>query len=58
MWITNAGHANWFYVLTRTDPDPKVPASKAFTAFIVDGDTPGIIRGRKVSSLSFVFTIF
>ncbi|KAG1682900.1 Medium-chain specific acyl-CoA dehydrogenase, mitochondrial [Nymphon striatum] len=47
MWITNAGHANWFYVLTRTNPDPKAPASKAFTSFIVDGDTPGVIRGRK-----------
>jgi len=25
----------------------KAPAGKAFTAFIVDGDTPGITRGRK-----------
>ena len=21
MWITNAGHANWFFVLAKTDPD-------------------------------------
>ncbi|CAJ0565317.1 unnamed protein product, partial [Mesorhabditis spiculigera] len=33
MWITNAGHANWFFVLARSDPNPKTPASKAFTAF-------------------------
>ena len=48
MWITNGGVASWFYVLARTDPDPKAPTGKAFTGFVVDGDTPGIIRGRKV----------
>ena len=29
------------------NPDPKTPAGKAFTAFIVDGDTPGITVGKK-----------
>ncbi|XP_077986074.1 medium-chain specific acyl-CoA dehydrogenase, mitochondrial-like [Glandiceps talaboti] len=47
MWITNGGHANWYFVLARTNPDPKVPASKAFTGFIVDRDTPGLTPGRK-----------
>ncbi|CAG2116728.1 unnamed protein product, partial [Medioppia subpectinata] len=47
MWITNAGHANWMFVLARTNPDPKAKASEAFTGFIVDGDTPGVIIGRK-----------
>ncbi|KAH7728836.1 CRE-ACDH-10 protein [Aphelenchoides avenae] len=47
MWITGGGHAKWFFVLARTDPDPKAPAGKAFTAFVVDGDTPGITRGKK-----------
>ncbi|XP_055389295.1 medium-chain specific acyl-CoA dehydrogenase, mitochondrial-like [Condylostylus longicornis] len=47
MWITNGGVANWYFVLARTNPDPKSPASKAFTAFIVDRDTPGITPGRK-----------
>lgn len=47
MWITNAGHARWYFVLARTNPDPKTPASKAFTGFIVDRDTPGVIVGRK-----------
>ncbi|PAV73487.1 hypothetical protein WR25_26653 [Diploscapter pachys] len=47
MWITNAGHANWFFVLARSDPDPKAPAGKAFTAFAVEGDSPGLTRGRK-----------
>ncbi|XP_074032960.1 medium-chain specific acyl-CoA dehydrogenase, mitochondrial [Leptinotarsa decemlineata] len=47
MWITNGGVANWYFVLARTDPDPKAPASKAFTGFIVDRDTPGLTPGRK-----------
>uniref|UniRef100_A0AC34FCD0 Uncharacterized protein n=1 Tax=Panagrolaimus sp. ES5 TaxID=591445 RepID=A0AC34FCD0_9BILA len=47
MWITGAGFANWFFVLARTDPNPKASAGKAFTAFIVDGDTAGITRGKK-----------
>ena len=51
MWITNGGHANWYFVLARTNPDPKAPASKAFTGFIVDRDTPGLTPGRKVCPL-------
>lgn len=47
MWITNGGEANWYFVLARTNPDPKAPASKAFTGFIVDRDTPGLTPGRK-----------
>jgi acyl-CoA dehydrogenase len=48
MWITNGGYANWYFVLARTSADPKAPASKAFTGFIVEADTPGVIKGRKV----------
>ncbi|EYC32485.1 hypothetical protein Y032_0003g1608 [Ancylostoma ceylanicum] len=51
MWITNAGYANWFFVLARSDPDPKTPPGKAFTAFAVEGDTPGITRGKKEINL-------
>ena len=47
MWITGGGHANWFFVLARTDLDPKSPPGKAFTGFIVDADSPGIVLGRK-----------
>merc|ERR550532_3455503 len=47
MWITNGGVANYYFVLARTNPDPKCPASKAFTGFIVDADTPGVTPGRK-----------
>lgn len=48
MWITNGGHANWYFVLARTAEDPKTSAGKAFTGLIVDRDTPGITVGRKV----------
>lgn len=47
MWITNGGVANWYFVLARTSADPKAPASKAFTGFIVDADSPGLTKGRK-----------
>ncbi|XP_065132434.1 medium-chain specific acyl-CoA dehydrogenase, mitochondrial [Paramisgurnus dabryanus] len=47
MWITNGGKANWYFLLARTNSDPKCPASKAFTGFIVDADTPGVQPGRK-----------
>jgi len=47
MWITNGGVAEFYFVLARTNPDPKCPASKAFTGFIVDRDTPGVTPGRK-----------
>lgn len=47
MWITNGGVANWYFVLARSDPDPKAPAGKAFTAFIVERDSEGLTPGRK-----------
>jgi acyl-CoA dehydrogenase len=47
MWITGAGVASWFFVLARTNPDPKAPAGKAFTGFIVEAGTPGMTIGRK-----------
>ena len=36
-----------YFLLARSDPDPKAPASKAFTGFIVEADTPGVQIGRK-----------
>ncbi|CAG9535070.1 unnamed protein product [Cercopithifilaria johnstoni] len=50
-WITGGGPAKWFFVLARTDPDPKAQPGKAFTAFIVDGDTKGITRGKKEENM-------
>lgn len=43
-----------YFLLARSNPDPKVPASKGFTGFIVEADTPGIQIGRKVKCISVV----
>lgn len=45
MWITNGGHANWYFVLAKTDPSAKPTSS--MSGFIVDGDSPGIVKGKK-----------
>ncbi|KAK6195906.1 hypothetical protein SNE40_001236 [Patella caerulea] len=47
MWITNGGKANWYFVLARTDLDPKASTGKAFSGFIVERDWPGVNPGRK-----------
>ncbi|XP_050413146.1 medium-chain specific acyl-CoA dehydrogenase, mitochondrial isoform X2 [Patella vulgata] len=47
MWITNGGKANWYFILARTDLDPKASTGKAFTGFIVERDWPGVNPGRK-----------
>ena len=45
MWITNAGVADWFFVVALTDPDKK--ARGGMTAFIVEKDWPGVSVGKK-----------
>ncbi|KAJ3238691.1 hypothetical protein HDU78_003372 [Chytriomyces hyalinus] len=45
MWITNGGKANWYFVLAKTDANAK--PGKAFTGFIVDGNSAGISVGKK-----------
>ncbi|CAK9300635.1 unnamed protein product [Gordionus sp. m RMFG-2023] len=45
LWITNGGVANWYFILARTDPS--APANKAFSGFVIDSNTPGIIIGKK-----------
>lgn len=44
-FITNGPHANLFTVMARTNPNEK--GSRGISAFIVEGDTPGISRGKK-----------
>nr|WP_208725808.1 acyl-CoA dehydrogenase family protein [Leptospira noumeaensis] len=48
MWITNAGHADWFFVLAKTDPNA---GHKGMTGFIVDAKSPGIIIGKKEKNM-------
>ncbi len=44
MWITNAGHAHWFFVLAYTDREK---GHKGMSGFVVPADTPGITLGKK-----------
>ncbi|KAH9258754.1 hypothetical protein BASA81_003256, partial [Batrachochytrium salamandrivorans] len=48
MWITNAGVADWFFVLAKTDPKA---GHKGMTGFIVDAKSAGLTVGRKEINL-------
>jgi len=47
-WVTSGPVANYFVVFMTTDSDKK---QKGVTAFLVDGNTPGLIRGKKEPKL-------
>jgi alkylation response protein AidB-like acyl-CoA dehydrogenase len=47
-WVTSGPVANYFVVFMMTDPQKK---QKGVTAFIVDGNTPGLTRGKKEPKL-------
>ena len=44
MWIGGAGHADWFYVLARTNDDDSY---KSLSGFIVEANTQGLEVGKK-----------
>jgi acyl-CoA dehydrogenase len=48
MWITNAAHAKWFFVLAYTDPEK---GYKGMSGFLVPADTEGVIIGKKEHKL-------
>ena len=57
MWITNGGVAKFYFVLARTNPDPKCPSSKAFTGFIVDaGNLTTIVINKEILSFYILDT--
>ncbi len=45
MWITNAGVADWYFVVALTDPEKK--AKGGMTAFVVEKSWPGVTVGKK-----------
>lgn len=45
MWITNAGVADWYFVVALTDPAKK--ASGGMTAFVVEKGWAGVTPGKK-----------
>ncbi|VVC86209.1 unnamed protein product [Leptidea sinapis] len=48
-WILNG--QKMYFVLARTNPDPKCPPSKAFTGFIVEREWAGVNPGRKEQNM-------
>ena len=42
-----------YFVLARTDPTAST--GKAFTGFVVDADSPGVTKGRKVDNIMMFF---
>jgi acyl-CoA dehydrogenase len=48
MWITNAGVADWYFVLALTDPNR---GARGMSTFIVPRETPGIEVGKKEQNL-------
>ena len=49
MWITNAGVAEWYFVVALTDPAKK--ARGGMSAFIVEANSPGITVGAKEQNM-------
>ena len=47
-WITNSPIADFFTVLAQTDPEKGL---KGLDFFLVEGDTPGLVRGKKFDKL-------
>ncbi len=48
MWITNAGVADWYFVLASTAPDQ---GTKGLTGFLIPRSTPGITVGKKEQNM-------
>lgn len=49
-FISNGINASLFFVAVKTDPKA-TPARKGISILLVDGDTPGFSRGRKLKKL-------
>ena len=47
-WVTSGPVANYFVVFMMTDPEKK---QKGVSAFLVEGSTPGLTRGKKEPKL-------
>jgi len=50
-WITNCGHASWYFVLARTSFNASQPISRSFTGFIVDRNSRGLSVGKKENNI-------
>ena len=48
MWITGAGHADFFFVLAKTDPDA---GYRGMSGFVVEKDAAGFSLGKKETNM-------
>ncbi len=48
MWITGAGHAEWFFVLAKTDAKA---GHKGMSGFVVPAKLPGVTIGKKENNM-------
>jgi acyl-CoA dehydrogenase len=48
MWITGAGHAEWFFVLAKTDKDA---GHQGMSGFVVDAKSAGLSIGKKENNM-------
>jgi acyl-CoA dehydrogenase len=48
MWISGAGVADWFFVLTYTNKEAGI---RGMTAFVVPSNTPGVTVGKKENNM-------
>ncbi len=48
VWITGAGHAQWFFVLVTTDKEKR---HKGKSAFIIPASSPGVVIGKKENNM-------
>ncbi len=48
MWITGAGHSDFFFVLAKTDPDA---GYRGMSGFIVEKDAEGFSLGKKETNM-------
>ncbi|CAK5106279.1 unnamed protein product [Meloidogyne enterolobii] len=46
-WVVTGGVASMFIVLARTELNLNAPIEESFTAFVVDGNSKGLSRGKK-----------
>jgi acyl-CoA dehydrogenase len=47
-WITNAGHASWFFVLAKTDPSM---GHRGISGFVIPANAPGVTVRKKEDNM-------
>jgi alkylation response protein AidB-like acyl-CoA dehydrogenase len=52
MWVTNGHKAGVYLVMTKTDP-AALPRHRGITAFLIDHDTPGFLKGKAFNKLGY-----